>query len=302
MLAQSSAQYGYSVQMQISYLKVSCLPYLVLAEMQMNAEWSVGAGENSKEVYAQTQRTRREKETLSSRLQDIPPDPKEPWDLEMDFDDSLTPEIPTEQPPDADVEEGPSSSPVKQVDEAPATVSAPVTTTASAPSTSDGAPEPDLELLAVLLKNPDLVFALTSNQGKNLSSEEMVALLDMLKRNGVALTGMLNEVAQPEGKSHPESTPQVQEPPASLPSPTPPSEAARVRPPLQTADANLSCYLIPLFFRLFSGQLEIRVPGVFEDSGAAASSSRQQGCSSSSGCGSWFGTIDLIDATSDGGN
>ncbi|CAL9146506.1 homeobox protein LUMINIDEPENDENS [Musa acuminata AAA Group] len=220
-----------STPKQVSSGMLNCklIQWKIPPVMQMNVEWSVGAGENSKEVDAQTQRTRREKETLSSRLQDIPHDPKEPWDLEMDFDDSLTPEIPTEQPPDADVEEGPSSSPVKQVDEAPATVSAPVTTTASVPSTSDGAPEPDLELLAVLLKNPDLVFALTSNQGKNLSSEEMVALLDMLKRNGVALTGMLNEVAQPEGKSHPETTPQVQEPPASLPSPTPPSEAARGR-------------------------------------------------------------------------
>ncbi|CAL9071645.1 unnamed protein product [Musa textilis] len=218
-----------STPKQVSSGMLNCklIQWKIPPELQINVEWSVGAGENSKEVDAQTQRTRREKETLYSRHQDIPPDPKEPWDLEMDFDDSLTPEIPTEQPPDADVEEGPSSSPVKQVDEAPATASAPVTTTASAPSTSDGAPEPDLELLAVLLKNPDLVFALTSNQGKSLSSEETVALLDMLKRNGVALTGMLNEVAQPEGKSHPETTPQVQEPPASLPSPTPPSEAAR---------------------------------------------------------------------------
>ncbi|KAJ8497672.1 hypothetical protein OPV22_008224 [Ensete ventricosum] len=212
-----------STPKQVSSGMLNCklIQWKIPPELQINVEWSVGAGEKSKEVDAQTQRTRREKETLYSRLQDIPPDPKEPWDLEMDSDDSLTPEIPTEQPPDADVEEGPSSSsPVKQVDEAPATV--------SAPSTSDGAPEPDLELLAVLLKNPDLVFALTSNQGKSLSSDEMVALLDMLKRNCVALTGMLNEVAQPEGKSLPETTPQVQEPPASLPSPTPPSEAARV--------------------------------------------------------------------------
>ncbi|RRT49241.1 hypothetical protein B296_00024496 [Ensete ventricosum] len=226
----------------------------------INVEWSVGAGEKSKEVDAQTQRTRREKETLYSRLQDIPPDPKEPWDLEMDSDDSLTPEIPTEQPPDADVEEGPSSSsPVKQVDEAPATV--------SAPSTSDGAPEPDLELLAVLLKNPDLVFALTSNQGKSLSSDEMVALLDMLKRNGVALTGMLNEVAQPEGKSLPETTPQVQEPPASLPSPTPPSEAARVSemPPLQTTVAGSWRSEFPVFSR--TPMLQPHLPG---NRGAAA--------------------------------
>lgn len=40
-----------------------------------------------------------------------------------------------------------------------------------------------LELLAVLLKNPDLVFALTSEQGARFSKAETVALLDLLKAN-----------------------------------------------------------------------------------------------------------------------
>ncbi|RRT76294.1 hypothetical protein B296_00030270 [Ensete ventricosum] len=157
---------------------------------QISCTWSVGAGEDSKEFDVQTQRNQREKETFYSCLQDIPPNPKEPWDREMDFDDTLTLEIPTEQPPDADAEEGSSCAPIKEAEKAPASKAAADIT--CAPPISDGPPEPDLELLAVLLKNPDLVFALTSNQGKSLTSEEMVALLDMLKRNGVGLTGTTN--------------------------------------------------------------------------------------------------------------
>ncbi|KAJ6797973.1 homeobox protein LUMINIDEPENDENS [Iris pallida] len=75
-------------------------------EVRINPSWRVGAGENSKEVEIQTQRNGREKETLYSDPRDIPPNPKEPWDIDMDFDDSLTMEIPLEQetdlePPDA---------------------------------------------------------------------------------------------------------------------------------------------------------------------------------------------------------
>ena len=207
-------------------LKVSFVifPY---AETQISSTWSMGAGEDSKEFDVQTQRNQREKETFYSCLQDIPPNPKEPWDREMDFDDTLTPEIPTEQPPDADAEEGSSCAPIKDAEEAPASKAAADVTCAS--PISDGPPEPDLELLAVLLKNPDLVFALTSNQGKSLTSEEMVVLLDMLKRNGVGLTGMLNDLAHPKVNSSHKTRSQEQEPPTSLPSPTPPSEAARVR-------------------------------------------------------------------------
>ncbi|WOL11827.1 homeobox protein LUMINIDEPENDENS-like [Canna indica] len=212
---------------------LSCKPiqWKIPQEMRISSTWRVGAGENSKEFDIQSQRNRREKETIYSCLQDIPPNPKEPWDVEMDFDDSLTPEILIEQAPDADADadagEG-SSRPLNQaVEDSHAPQLVPEATT-SAPSTTDGTPEPDLELLAVLLKNPDLVFALTSNQGRNLSNEEMVALLDMLKRNGVGLTGMLNESANQKDNNCHVIKPQEQEPlPTSLPSPTPPSEAER---------------------------------------------------------------------------
>lgn len=198
------------------------------AEICIGSTWRVGVGESSKEIDVQTQRNRRENETFYSCFQDIPLNPKEPWDVEMDFDDSLTPEIPLEQPPDADVEEGSSSpSPNNVLEESPAAAIPPEIT--SAPSNSDGTTEPDLELLAVLLKNPDLVFALTSSQGKNLTSEEMVALLDMLKRNGVGLNGILNELERQKQIDSNQTQSQKTELPTSLPSPTPPSEAERVR-------------------------------------------------------------------------
>ncbi|KAL2900429.1 Homeobox protein LUMINIDEPENDENS [Bienertia sinuspersici] len=93
------------------------------------------------------------------------------------------------------------------------------------PCTSSQA-EPDLELLAVLLKNPELVFALTSGQASGLSSEDTVKLLDLLKLNGGA--GLLNGQAvgnQEEVKveaSLPSPTP-TRNTQVSLPSPTPPS-------------------------------------------------------------------------------
>ncbi|KAJ0979852.1 hypothetical protein J5N97_015326 [Dioscorea zingiberensis] len=180
--------------------------------MKIDSLWSVGAGENSKEVEVQTARTRREKETFYVNLQEVPSNPKEPWDTEMDFDDSLTPDVPIEQPPEADVAEASSCLPngvEASATEVPSTV-------ASAQPVNNAPPEPDMELLAVLLKNPELVFALTSGQGSNLTSEQTVALLDMLKKNGVGLAGAANHMAQ--------SSREIQEP-TSLPSPTPPSES-----------------------------------------------------------------------------
>jgi len=166
----------------------------------------VGTGENSKEVDVQKNRNRREIETIYQTVQQIPSNPKEPWDLEMDYDDSLTPEIPIEQPPDADVAE----TQVSHTEH----VNTVVASAPSLPQVGGGsATEPDLELLAVLLKNPELVFALTSGQAGNLSSEETVKLLDMIKTGGAGLAGSLNGLG---GKV--EEKVEV-----SLPSPTPSS-------------------------------------------------------------------------------
>jgi len=154
-------------------------------EVWIDPSWSLSAGGNSKELDVQTQRNRREKETFYASLNDIPLNPKDPWDMEMDFDDSLTPEIPIDQPPDADAMDSDS------VGAAPCNIGVPgeneqfgstSSSSLTVPAGANGAAsEPDLELLAVLLKNPQLVFALSSNQAGNLPNDQMVALLDMLK-------------------------------------------------------------------------------------------------------------------------
>jgi hypothetical protein len=188
----------------------------------------VSAGDNSKELEVQTQRNRREKETFYASQKDIPFNPKDPWDLEMDFDDSLTPEIPIDQAPDADTME------TDSVCAAP-NAAAPVedkqigSMSSTSVAVADGAngedSEPDLELLTVLLKNPQLVFALTSNSGENVSSEQTVALLDTLKRTGLGLSELVNTLGNGAGAP---KEPEPEPIPASLPSPTPSDRTARV--------------------------------------------------------------------------
>ncbi|XP_042476328.1 homeobox protein LUMINIDEPENDENS-like isoform X2 [Macadamia integrifolia] len=195
------------------------------SEMRINHLWRLGTGEKSKEVEVQIERIRREKETFYHSNQEIPPNPKEPWDLEIDYDDTLTPEIPTEQPPDADVMES-LASPIDKgnsSDTSAATASAtskeychPAPASAPAPATSTGcAPEPDLELLAVLLQNPQLVFALTSGQGGSLTSADTVRVLDMIKASGIGLPGISSGMG---------GTAEEKVEVTSLPSPTPGSD------------------------------------------------------------------------------
>uniref|UniRef100_A0A2P2L5A0 Homeobox domain-containing protein n=4 Tax=Rhizophora mucronata TaxID=61149 RepID=A0A2P2L5A0_RHIMU len=186
-------------------LKKVKIPWKKAPEIKLNDLWRVGTGENSKEVDVQKNRNRREMETTYRMVQEIPPNPKEPWDLEMDYDDSLTPEIPIEQPPDTDNADTQVSH-----NESANMIAAPVSTL---PQTGNGSvAEPDLELLAVLLKNPDLVFALTSGQASNLSSEQTVKLLDMIKKDGASLLGGSNGLGEVDKKVE-----------VSLPSPTPSS-------------------------------------------------------------------------------
>lgn len=172
--------------------------------MKIREDWSVGYGADSKEVEVQKKRIRREREIVYRSFQEIPSDPREPWDREMDSDDSLTPEIPTEQLPDVEPAEIISVS-ANGGDG----IVAPVASTSSMP-------EPDLELLAELLKNPELVFALTSGQAGNFSSNETVKLLDMIKANGVNSLGGLAGVADNKVE-------------VSLPSPTPSTNPVTVR-------------------------------------------------------------------------
>lgn len=194
------------------------------AEIKLNPEWRVGGGENGKEMDIQKNRNHREQETIYKTFKEIPLNPKEPWDIEMDYDDSLTPVIPTEQPPEVDGTETQASH-SREVDNAAETLIVPsqgVNSAVSlAPQTNNASSttEPDLELLAVLLKNPELVFALTSGQGGNLSSEDTVKLLDMIKAGGAGFAGNLNGLA-----SKMEEKVEV-----SLPSPTPSSNPGTVR-------------------------------------------------------------------------
>ncbi|XVF21914.1 hypothetical protein REPUB_Repub12eG0129900 [Reevesia pubescens] len=153
------------------------IPWHTPPEVKLNDHWRVGAGESSKEVDVQKNRNRRERETFYYTNQEMPSNPKEPWDREMDYDDTLTSEIPTEQPPDTDSTE-------TQVTHGEHVNG--ITTLAPSSSQIGGgvAAEPDLELLAVLLKNPALVFALISGEAGNLTGAETVKLLDMIKAGG----------------------------------------------------------------------------------------------------------------------
>ncbi|KAL2660909.1 hypothetical protein AAZV13_03G170600 [Glycine max] len=186
------------------------IPWKTPAEVELKDTWRVGGGENSKEVEVQRNRNRRDKEIIYKTVQEMPPNPKEPWDLEMDYDDTLTLEIPIEQLPDGDADIAISPNHV-------ATHS--VQGVASTSSTSVATAEPDLELLAVLLKNPELVFALTSGQGGSIPSEETVKLLDMIKSGGVNL-GLSENTNGSYGTSV--KAPEKVE--VSLPSPTPLSD------------------------------------------------------------------------------
>jgi hypothetical protein len=204
------------------------VPWRIPPAVWIDPSWSVSAGDNSKELEVQTQRNRRERETFYASQKDIPLNPKDPWDMEMDFDDSLTPEIPIDQAPDADTMEtdsvGAALNAVAPVEDKQ--IGSTSSTSVSVANGTNGEdPEPDLELLTVLLKNPQLVFALTSNKGENVTSEQTVALLDTLKRTGLGLSELVNTLGNGAG------TPKEPEPepiPASLPSPTPSDQTTRV--------------------------------------------------------------------------
>ncbi|XP_057484483.1 homeobox protein LUMINIDEPENDENS-like [Actinidia eriantha] len=195
------------------------IPWRTPAEIRIHDAWRVDTGENSKEVEVQRNRIRREKETFYRTSQEIPSDPKEPWDCEMEYDDTLTPEILTEQLPDCDGGEAAVSPRENKI----SAVAPPAPAESTLAQSSNGRmPEPDLELLAVLLNNPELVFALTSGQGcGNLSSEETVKLLDMIKANGVVAVSRSQSISVSTGLGGRNAEENVQ---VSLPSPTPSSD------------------------------------------------------------------------------
>lgn len=196
------------------WIKILHLFLLVHAEIILSVSWRVGAGENSKEVEVQKKRIQREREIVYKSIHEIPSDPREPWDREIDYDDTLTPEIPIEQLPDTECAE---TSVCHKENEGTATGD----TNLSFQNTGGcSMAEPDMELLAVLLKNPELVFALTSGQANNLSNEETVKLLDMIKANSSSSSSL----SVLGGNRKTEEKVEV-----SLPSPTPSSNPVTVR-------------------------------------------------------------------------
>ncbi|KAK7259401.1 hypothetical protein RIF29_25008 [Crotalaria pallida] len=203
------------------------IPWKTPAEVKLQESWEVGAGQNSKEVEVEKNRNRRDKETIYNTVQEMPSNPKEPWDLEMDYDDTLTPEIPIEQLPDGDGDEA-------EIEDAPNEVASHAVQVQGVATTSSNGNNavtavPDLELLAVLLKNPELVFALTSGQTGSITNQETVKLLDMIKRGGLNLG--LSENPNPNTNTNTNTngnygmSAQAQERvEVSLPSPTPSSD------------------------------------------------------------------------------
>ncbi|KAL3328698.1 hypothetical protein AABB24_036038 [Solanum stoloniferum] len=164
------------------------IPWRKPPGLQHSYASKVCAGGESKEVDVQNKRVHRETEAIYRTVQEIPLNPMEPWDPEMEPDDTLTTELPLVQLPDA---EGSETGVLPQEDRE--------TEAAALASTSNGiaslellailsngiatTAKPDLELLAILLKHPGLVYDLTSGQGGNFPSEQIVKLLDSIKAN-----------------------------------------------------------------------------------------------------------------------
>eukprot|EP00252_Welwitschia_mirabilis_P026467 TRINITY_DN8696_c0_g1_i1.p1 TRINITY_DN8696_c0_g1~~TRINITY_DN8696_c0_g1_i1.p1 ORF type:complete len:1187 (-),score=265.59 TRINITY_DN8696_c0_g1_i1:419-3979(-) len=178
------------------------IPWTIPPEIFIDPSWRVSSGEESKEVELQSERVKREKEATYPE-EPIPFCPKEPWDIELEYDDSLTPQIPLETTSVessltmslenrgneigenmVDPKDEVSSSQMKNDEEVPY-IECNSTNVGKAfrldALNSSKDYTPDLELLAILLKNPDLVFALTSEKGSHFSEEQKVALLDLLK-------------------------------------------------------------------------------------------------------------------------
>eukprot|EP01018_Ginkgo_biloba_P031913 Gb_25347 [translate_table: standard] len=65
-------------------------------ELRVDPTWMVAIGEESREIEFQSERVKQEKETVYSNAEFIPSDPKKLWDIELDYDDNLMPEIPLE--------------------------------------------------------------------------------------------------------------------------------------------------------------------------------------------------------------
>ncbi|XP_025888793.2 homeobox protein LUMINIDEPENDENS-like isoform X1 [Solanum lycopersicum] len=186
------------------------IPWKKPPGLQLRYASRVCAGGESKEVDVQNKRVRRETEAIYRTVQEIPLNPKEPWDPEMEPDDTLTTEVPLEQLPDEErAETGVLPQEDRETETAVlASTSNCIATTAKPDlellaTLSNGiatTAKPDLELLNILLKHPGLVYALTSGQGGNLLSEQIVKLLDSIKANERNSLSIQTNLARGAGK------------------------------------------------------------------------------------------------------
>jgi hypothetical protein len=193
----------------VRYCQFLCTIYSVQfcdapAEMKVKTSWGLAAGEESKEMEAQTLRVKREEEAVYPNLTSVPADPKDVWEEEPSYDDSLTPVIPTEIAPATEIEHiEPCLNTVNIKDEnikVPNTEynnsaknsSLPTASTVGMESVSKDAPAPsqeenshDPQLLKLLLSNPGLISQLTSLQTNSSNDGSVSALLEFVKEKTI---------------------------------------------------------------------------------------------------------------------
>ncbi|KAG0583864.1 hypothetical protein KC19_3G167200 [Ceratodon purpureus] len=160
-------------------IEACLIPWVVPSVLNLNPAWGVVAGDASKELGFQASRVKREEEEIYPDLLSIPDNPKDLWDEEPLYDDTLTPEIPIEA---LEISSSKASSPtavVNQVVEySPLTNGtlpaakipgephvASTNAYGGAQQIGDAASGHDPNLLALLLSNPHLVSQLASQKG-----------------------------------------------------------------------------------------------------------------------------------------
>lgn len=165
------------------------------AVLNLNPAWGVVAGDASKELGFQAARVKREEEEIYSDLISIPENPKDLWDEEPIYDDTLTPEIPVEvlEYPSPSKTSSPNAAVVNQGVELNPSMNgnlpaaktlgeqhvASTNTFSGAQQSGDAAPGHDPNLLALLLSNPHLVSQLASQQKGESGLAGLSALLGL---------------------------------------------------------------------------------------------------------------------------
>lgn len=174
--------------------------------VKLDAGWGVAAGDASKEREVQAARVKREEESFYPDLLSIPANPKDLWDEEPSYDDTLTFDIPIEVPQTAESTQSKSSSPSSMQGQVSQHSNAEVTliskgvplqierndekqfasmnhAAVSQQGTDLSPPGHDPNLLALLLNNPALVSQLTSQQNSHNNLGSLSALLGMVKES-----------------------------------------------------------------------------------------------------------------------